>query len=55
MSIYTNVTKEDLTNLDELAEQQKNQRGIIKIKFRNEPIKKLAESLEPKTKRLEVI
>ena len=28
MSIYPNVTKEDLINLSELAEQQKNHRTL---------------------------
>ena len=33
MSIYSNVTEENLTNLRKLAEQQKEQRAI-KIKIR---------------------
>ena len=57
MSIYSNVTEQDLINLRKLAEQQKNQRAI-KIKNRIlEKIhdKKLAESLSPLTKRLDLI
>ena len=34
MSIYPNVTQEDLNKLSELAEQQKEQRAIkLKIEF----------------------
>ena len=34
MSIYSNVTEEDLINLRKLAEQQKEQRAIkLKIEF----------------------
>ena len=54
MSIYSNVTEQDLINLCKLAEQQKNQRAE-KIKNRN--LKqthdiKLAESLSPSNKKL---
>ena len=55
MSIYSNVTEQDLINLRKLAQQQKEQRAI-KIKNRN--LKqthdiKLAESLSPFTKNLD--
>ena len=49
MSIYSNVTKQDLINLRKLAEQQKEQRAL-KIKFRilkQTHDDKLAESLSP--------
>ena len=57
MSIYSNVTEQDLINLCKLAEQQKNQRAL---KIKNRIIekthdKKLAESLSPLTKRLDLI
>ena len=51
MSIYSNVTEQDLINLRKLAKQQKNQRAE-KIKNRNlkeTHDKKLAESLSPIT------
>ena len=57
MSIYSNVTEQGLINLRKLAEQQKNQRAI-KIKNRileKTHDKKLAESLSPLTKRLDLI
>ena len=57
MSIYSNVTEQDLENLRKLAEQQKNQQAI-KIKNRileKTHDKKLAESLSPLTKRLDLI
>ena len=55
MSIYSNVTEQDLINLRKLAEQQKNQRAE---KLKNRILKqthdiKLAESLSPITKKLE--
>ena len=55
MSIYPNVTEQDLFNLRKLAEQQKNQRAE---KIKNRIIKqphdvKLAESLSPTTKKLD--
>ena len=56
MSIYSNVTEEDMINLRKLAEQQKNQRAL-KIKNRiskQTPDIKLAESFSPITKKLEV-
>ena len=51
MSHYPNVTKEDMINLAELAEQQKNQKAI---KYKNRFLKhthnkKLAENFEPVT------
>ena len=54
MSIYSNVTEQDLINLRKLAEQQKEERAL-KIKNRN--LKethniKLAESLSPITKEI---
>ena len=57
MSIYSNVTEEDLINLRKLAEQQKEQRVI---KIRNKILKqthdmKLAESLSPITKKLDEV
>ena len=57
MSIYSNVTEEDLINLRKLAEQQKNQRAL---KIKNRILKqthdiKLAESLSPITKKLDTI
>ena len=57
MSIYSNVTEQDLDNLRKLAEQQKNQRAL-KIKKRilqqTHDIK-LAESLSPITKRIDEV
>ena len=55
MSIYSNVTEQDLDNLRKLAEQQKNERAL---KIKNRILKqthdiKLAESLSPITKKLE--
>ena len=55
MSIYSNVTEQDLINLHKLAEQQKNQRAE---KTKNRILKqthdiKLAESFSPITKKLE--
>ena len=57
MSIYSNVTEQDLINLRKLAEQQKNQRAE---KIKNRSLKqthdiKLAESLSPITKRLDEV
>ena len=55
MSIYSNVTEQDLTNLRKLAEQQKDQRAL---KIKNIILKqthdiKLAESLSLITKKLD--
>ena len=57
MSIYCNVTEQDLNNFCKLAEQQKNQRAP---KIRNRILKqthgiKLAESLSPITKKLDEV
>ena len=57
MSIYSNVTEQDLFNLRKLAEQQKNERAQ---KIKNRILKqthdiKLAESLSPITKKLDTI
>ena len=57
MSIYPNVTQKDLSKLCKLAEQQKNQRAL-KIKNRilkQTQCEKLAESLSPKTRKLDII
>ena len=55
MSIYSNVTEQDLKNLRKLAEQQKNQRAekIKNIILKQTHDIKLAESLSPITKKLE--
>ena len=55
MSIYSNVTEQDLNNLRKLAEQQKEQRAL---KINNRILKqthdvKLTESLSPITKKLD--
>ena len=57
MSIYSNVTEDDLINLRKLAEQQKNERAL---KIKNRILKqthdiKLAENLSPITKKLDTI
>ena len=57
MSIYSNVTEQDMINLRKLAEQQKNQRAL---KIKNKILKhthdiKLAESLSPITKKLDEV
>ena len=55
MSIYSNVTEQDLINLRKLADQQKEKRAL-KIKNRilkQTPDVKLAESLSPITKKLD--
>ena len=57
MSIYSNVTEQDLENLRKLADQQKNQRAL---KIKNRILKqthdiKLAESLSPITEKLDTI
>ena len=57
MSIYSNVTEQDLINVRKLAEQQKNQRAE-KIKnrvFKETHNFKSAESLSPITKKLDKI
>ena len=55
MSIYSNVTEQDLDNLRKLAQQQKNQRAL---QIKNRIVKhthdvKLAESLSPITEKLD--
>ena len=57
MSIYSNVTEQDLDNLRKLAQQQKNQRAL---KIKNRILKQthdinLAESLRPINKKLEEV
>ena len=57
MSIYSNVTEQDLINLRKLAQQQKEQQAL---KIKNRILKethdnKLAESLSPLTKKLDKI
>ena len=57
MSIYSNVTEQDLINLRKLAQQQKDHRAL---KIKNRILKethdvKLAESLSPITKRLDLV
>ena len=57
MSIYSNVTEEDLFILRKLAEQYKNQRAEkIKNKFLKQTHDiKLSESLSPITKKIDTI
>ena len=55
MSIYSNISKQELINLHKLAEQQKNQRAE---KIKNRILKqthdlKFAESLSPITNKLD--
>ena len=57
MSIYSNVTEQDLINLRKLAEQQKEQRAL---KIKNRILKQtheviLTESLSPITKKLDEV
>ena len=57
MSIYSNVTEQDLINLRKLAQQQKEQRAE---KIKNRILKqthdlKLSESLSPITKKLDEV
>ena len=57
MSIYSNVTEQDLINLRKLAHQQKEQRAL---KIKNKILKqthdvKLADSLSPITKKLDEV
>ena len=57
MSIYSNITEQDLENLRKLAQQQKEQRTL---KIQNRILKqthdvKLAESLSPITKKLDEV
>ena len=68
MSIYSNVTEQDLINLRKIAEQQKEQQAFliikirikIKLKIKNRNLKqthdiKLSESLSPILKRLDKV
>ena len=57
MSIYSNVTEQDLDNLRKLAHQQKEQRALkIKNRFLKQTHDdKLAESLSPITKNLDTV
>ena len=57
MSIYPNVTEQDLDNLRKLADQQKEQRALkIKNRFlKKTHDKKLAESLSPITDKIEEV
>ena len=57
MSIYFNVTEEDMNNLRKLAEQQKNQRALkIEIRMLKQTHDvKLTESLSPINKKLDKI
>ena len=57
MSIFSNVTEQDLNNLRKFAEQQKNRRAE---KFKNRILKQthdfnLAESFSPITKKLDEV
>ena len=57
MSIYSNVTEQDLINLRKLAEKQKNQRALM---IKDRTLKqthdvKLAEFLSPITKKLDEV
>ena len=57
MSLYSNVTEQDLINSRKLAKQQKNQRAL-KIKkriWKKTHDIRLAESLSPITKKLDAI
>ena len=57
MSIYSNVTEQDLINLRKLAQQQKEQGAlIIKKRFLKQTHDiKLAESLSPITEKLDEV
>ena len=57
MSIYSNVTEQDLENLRKLAQQQKEQRALKrkKRKLKETHDVKLAESLSHITKRLDLV
>ena len=56
MSIYSNVTEQDLDNLRKLADQQKEQRALNKNRFLKQTHdKKLAESFSPITKKLDEV
>ena len=57
MSIYPNVTEEDLASLEKLANQQKNEkaRTIKNRVFKQTYDKKLAETFEPVTKKIDQV
>ena len=57
MSVYSNVTEQDLINLRKLAEQQKEQRAleIKNIILKQTHDIKLTESLSPITKKLDTV
>ena len=57
MSIYSNVTEQDLINPRKLAEQQKNQRAekIKKRILKQTHNTKLAENLSPITEKLDEV
>ena len=57
MSIYSNVTEQDLINLRKLAEQQKNQRAakIENRYLKQTPDIELAENLSPITKKFDEV
>ena len=57
MSVYSNVTEEDLLSLEKLAEQQKNEkaRKIKKRIFKQTYDQKLAETFEPITKKIDEV
>ena len=57
MSIYSNVTEQDMTNLRKIAEQQKNQRAetIKKRILKQRHDTELAESLSPVRKNLDEV
>ena len=57
MSIYSNVTEQNLTNLRKMTEEQKNQRALktkIRVLKQTRDIQ-LAESLSPITKKLDEV
>ena len=57
MSVYSNVTEEDLLSLEKLAEQQKNEkaRKIKKRIFKQTYDQKLSEIFEPITKKIDKV
>ena len=57
MSVYSNVTGEDLLSLEKLAEQQKNEkaRKIKKRIFKQTYDQKLSETFEPITKKIDKV
>ena len=57
MSVYSNLTEEDLLSLEKLAEQQKNEkaRKIQKRIFKQTYDQKLSETFEPITKKIDKV